>query len=295
VTGANPSSRFIDLESSFSFWTPRVILDVKPADGKLLYASIARGVKTGGFNTNVNVFDDQRRYDPETTWNYEIGAKTDWLDNRLRFNISAYYTDWKDQQVACQNPVSAFPGASSTQRTYVCNVGQARIFGIEAEAVARLSDWFGISANYAYTDATYKAFVDDSLAANLIVAGLPPIDFDGKRLPYVPTHKFAITPRINVPISDNYEFEARTDIVHQSRSYVRADNLQSFAPKTVVDLRLGVKSDRYSLQFFVNNLFDNDTPVAAVRFFDSVNFSLPAPLVQGVDRRQIGVSIGAGF
>ena len=289
-----PSRRVFDLKENFEFVTPRFIADWKPSDTMMLYASVARGAKTGGFNTNLNVFDAQRTYTPETSWNYEVGAKTDFLDNRLRFNIAGYYTDWQDQQVACQNPISA--GGSSTQRTYVCNVGQAEIFGIETDFVARIGEIFTISGNYTWTNAKYREFVDASLAATLILAGLPPLDFDGKRLPYVPEHKFVVSPRLNVPLgATGWEAEGRVDLVHQSRSYVRADNFQSFGPKTVLDLRLGASKDQFGIQFFVNNLLDDKTPVAAVRFFDSVNFSVASPLVQGPDRRQIGVTFRAGF
>jgi len=287
------SRRVFDLKENFSFVTPRFIADYK-TENALLYASVARGTKTGGFNTNLNVFDSQRSYSPEKSWNYEVGAKTDWMDNRLRFNIAGYYTDWQDQQVACQNPVIA--GGSSTQRTYVCNVGQAEIYGIETELVARIGQIFTITGNYAWTNAKYKAFVDDSLAATLLLAGLPPIDFNGKRLPYVPEHKFVVSPRFNVPLGGSgWDAEARADLVYQSRSYVRADNLQSFAPKTLLDLRLGASNDRFGVQFFVNNVLDDRTPIAAVRFFDSVNFSVASPLVQGPEGRQFGVTLRAGF
>ncbi len=286
------SRRVFNLKENFEFVTPRVIADFTVGDGKLLYASVARGTKTGGFNTNINVLDNQRRYQPEKSWNYEVGAKTDWLDNRLRLNLAAFYTDWEDQQVACQNPVSV--GGSSTQRTYVCNVGQAEIYGVEADFVARFGEIFSLTGNYAWTNAKYKAFVDDSLAGNLIVAGQPPIDFDGKRLPYVPEHKFVLSPRVTVPYGA-WEAEARTDVVHMSKRYLRADNLQFFAAKTTVDLRLGLSNDNLAFQFFVNNLFDDKTPVAGVRFFDSVNFSLPSPLVQGAERRQIGGSVRYSF
>ncbi len=288
------SRRVFDLKENFEFVTPRVIADWKVAEGKMLYASVARGTKTGGFNTNLSIFDDQRTYDPEKSWNYEIGAKTDWLDNRLRLNLAGFYTDWTDQQVACQNPVNLI-GGSSTQRTYVCNVGQADIFGIEADMVARLGQYFTLSGNYAWTKATYKEFVDDSLAAALIIAGLPPIDFDGKRLPYVPEHKFVVSPAFSVPVGDTWEATGRVDLVYMSKRYVRADNLQSFAPKTTVDLRLGVANENLSFQFFVNNLFDDKVPVAAVRFFDSVNFSVASPLVQGPERRQIGGTVRYSF
>lgn len=287
------SRRLFNLRENFDFVTPRLIADVTVGEGKMVYASVARGAKTGGFNTNLNVFDNQRTYGPETSWNYELGAKTSWLDNRLVLNLAGFYTDWNDQQVACQNPVAA--GGTSTQRTYVCNVGQAEIWGIEADMVARLGDIFSLTANYAWTDARYRSFVDDSLAATLAILGRPPLDFDGKRLPYVPEHKFVVSPRLDVPLGGDWRGEARADLVYQSRRYVRADNFQSFAPKTTVDLRIGASGDNLAFQFFVNNLFDDKTPVAAVRFFDSVNFSVASPLVQGPERRQIGGSVRYSF
>jgi iron complex outermembrane receptor protein len=287
------SRRVFDLKENFSFVTPRLILDWRASDQALLYASVAKGAKTGGFNTGQNVFDNQRSYGPETSWNLELGAKTDLADNRLRWNVAGYYTDWNDQQVACQNPVAA--GGTSTQRTYVCNVGQAEIWGLETDLVARFGDIFTLTGNYSWTKARYRAFVDESLAATFAILGLPPLDFNGKRLPYVPEHKFVVSPRINVPLGGAWSLDARTDLVHQSRRYVRADNLQSFAPKTTVDLRVGVADDRLSFQFFVNNLFDDKVPVAAVRFFDSVNFSVASPLVQGPERRQIGGTVRYQF
>jgi iron complex outermembrane receptor protein len=288
------AARLFNLKADFDFVTPRLIVDYKPTDGMLVYASVARGVKTGGINTNLSIFDNQRLYNPENSWNYEVGLKSDLLDRRLRLNLAGYYTDWNDQQVACQNPVNAIAG-SSTQRTYVCNVGQAEIYGLEAQATARISELFTLSGNYAYTHARYRSFVDDSLAAALVTAGLPPLNFNGKRLPYVPDHKFTVSPQFDLPVAADYTLQLRADVTHQSRSYVRADNLQSFAPKTLVDLRVSVGNDRFGVQAFVNNLFDDATPVAAVRFFDSVNYSVASPLVTGADRRQFGVTLRAGF
>ncbi len=259
----------------------------------MLYASIARGAKAGGFNTNLNITTDQWTYDPEYTWNYEIGSKNTFMDGALRLNAAIFYTDWTDQQVACQNPISA--GGTSTQRTYTCNVGQAQVLGLELDGVWQLSDQFSITANYAYTDATYSKFVDDSLAATLILAGRPPINFDGKSLPYVPEHKLVFSPQFESDIGYGLTLQARADLAHQSKTYLRADNLQYFGAKTTLDLRVTLRSDDWRVQAFVDNVFDDDTPTAAVRFFDSVNYSVSSPLVTGADRRQIGVSVGYTF
>lgn len=292
-SGTPAATAFFATDQTFRFVTPRVILNYKVTPDVLIYASYARGEKTGGFNTGLNVFADQRAYQPENSSNYEIGLKSDLLDRRLRLNLAGFYIDWNDQQAACQNPVSA--GGSSTNRTYTCNVAASTIYGLEAEAVARVAPWFSISANYAWTHARYDAFVDDSLQQALALAGLPAVAFDGKLLPYVPEHKIGVTPRLTVPLGTGSSLEARADFQYQSRTYLRADNLQSFAPKTNVDLRLSANLQNFSLQLFANNVLDNASPVAGVRFFDSANYSVSAPLVTGANRREVGATIGYRF
>lgn len=291
-----PSQWTANLSKDFSFTTPRLILDYKIEPGKMVYASVARGVKTGGFNANLNIFPDQRTFDPETSWNYEVGGKFDWLNHRLRTNVALFYTDWSNQQAACQNPASAFPpGTTSTQRTYTCNVAEANVTGLELDGTYYLNDHISIVGSYAYTRARYSKFADASLNGTLAQLGLPAWDFDGRSLPYVPDHKATISPRFEMAAWGDYRFEGRVDVQYQSKTFVRADNMQYFGAKTTVDLRLALRSDTLNYQFFVNNLLDDDTPTAAVRFYDSVNYSVASPLVTGADRRMMGVSIGYQF
>ncbi|MCS6987148.1 MAG: TonB-dependent receptor [Sphingomonadaceae bacterium] len=286
-----PSTRVFELEEDFQFVTPRVIAEARLGKGRLIYATVAKGAKTGGFNTNLNIRDDQRTYGEETSWNYELGLKSSWRDGRLTFNVAGYYVDWDDQQVACQNPPEF--GGTSTQRTYVCNVGQAEIVGVETELSARLTRWLTLAGNYAWTNARYRRFVDDSLASQLALLGRPPLDYDGKRLPYVPEHAFLISPRIAWPLGGDWRLNGRLDFAWQSRSWLRAENFAWFGDRTTLDLRASVDGPRFGLQFFANNLTDDRTPVAGVRFFDAVNFSVQAPLVTGFPGRQFGLALRA--
>ena len=294
VAGSNTS---FDLKQDFRFTTPRIIVNYKIDADKMIYGLFARGAKTGGFNTGLNIAltpdtQGQRSYNPEYSDNYEIGVKTDWLDRHLRVNLTGFYVNWRDQQIPCQNPPAA--GGSSTNRTYICNFGASHIYGLESEVIARFNDVFSVSGSYTYTHARYVRFLDDSLAAVLVAAGLPAYNFNGRSLPYVPDHKVVITPRINVPFG-RAKVEARADFQYQSRTYVRADNLNSLGDKTVVDLRLGMTLDNLSVQLFANNVFKDKTPVAAVRFFDSVNYFVAAPLVTGPNLRQFGLTVGYKF
>ncbi|MCA3740996.1 TonB-dependent receptor [Phenylobacterium sp.] len=294
-TGGTGASALVrNSKQSFDFTTPRVTLDYHLTENSLLYGIIARGAKAGGFNTNLNITTAQWTYQPEYSWNYEIGLKNTLLDGDLILNAALFYTDWTDQQVACQNPVTL--GGTSTQRTYTCNVGKAEVRGLELDGVWQLTDTVTLSGNYAYTDATYSAFVDDSLAATLVLAGRPPIDFNGNHLPYVPEHKLVISPQYERELGNGVNFSVRADVAYQSKAYLRADNLQYFGEKTTLDLRVTLRGeDGWRIQAYADNVLDDDTPTAGVRFFDSVNYSVSSPLVTGADRRQIGVAIGYSF
>lgn len=290
---AGPSTRVFDLEQDFAFVTPRVILDARFGNNQLVYFSVAKGTKTGGFNTNVNIFDFQRTYGEEYSWTYELGLKATFPDRGLTWNLATYFTNWYDQQVACQNPVSA--GGSSTQRTYVCNVGRAQITGVETDFSWDINDWLSLTGNYAFIDADYLEFTDASLAAILASLGLPPIDYDGKQLPYVPKNAFTLTPRITFPVTGDYVFNGRIDFYWQSKTWLRAENFAYFGDKTNIDLRLGINNDRYGIQFFINNLTNNDVSTAGVRFFNQVDWFVQSPLVQGANLRTFGVALSAGF
>jgi iron complex outermembrane receptor protein len=295
VPAGNASLAVFDLEQEFEFFTPRFVLDWQFSDSALLYASAAKGVKSGGFNTNLRIFDNQRTYDEESQEMFELGAKLDWLDGRLRTNLAVYTTDWEDQQVACQNPTSAFPGATSTQRTYVCNVGEAEIDGLELDALFALTEYVTLQAGYAYTDARYQKFVDDSLAATLTQAGLPPYDFTDRFLPYVPKDVLFASASIDIPISDSMSFYGNLAYNHAGRQYLRADNLAYIASRNLWNLRAGLRSGGWTVTGFVNNAFDEESAITGVRFFDSVNFSVPAPLVTWSPPRQYGLIVGYNF
>jgi iron complex outermembrane recepter protein len=293
VPAGNASLAVFDLKQDFDFFTPKAVLDFKASDNALFYASVGKGVKSGGFNSNLRILADQRTYGEESSWTYELGAKLNWLDGRLRTNAALYRTDWEDQQVACQNPVSA--GGTSTQRTYVCNVGESEITGIELDTQMQLGQYWTAAVGYTYTDAKYSKFVDDSLAATLVNAGLPPYNFNGRSLPYVPENAVFASLNGEFEISENWNAFAHFDINRQSKQYLRADNLAFIRGRTLANLRLGVRSQAWTITGAVENLFDDDAAVTGVRFFDAVNFSVPAPLVTWSNPRQFSLSVQYDF
>src|SRR3546814_11146952 len=70
------------------------------------YASYARGFKSGGFNGQASAPDETVGFDPEIADNFEIGAKLDLFDRRLRLNVAAFYVKFNDLQIAGVDPAT---------------------------------------------------------------------------------------------------------------------------------------------------------------------------------------------
>ena len=116
--------RFIaDSTEKWSEATWRVVLDYKPNNDQLWYASVATGFLAGGFSETCSQEPTCIAYDPEKNINYEVGFKADLLDSRLRFNAAAFYTDFEDLQrnqvFRFTDPVSGVEG----QETITLNAG----------------------------------------------------------------------------------------------------------------------------------------------------------------------------
>jgi len=93
---------------------------------------------------------------PEYCWAYELGAKTDWFENRLRVNLAAFYSDYEDLQEKTYIPEAVMMGTQ--------NAGSAEIKGIELEVLARPSQGWTINGSASYLDAEYKDFsVEDPI------------------------------------------------------------------------------------------------------------------------------------
>src|SRR3546814_1984607 len=71
--------------------TPKFVLQYEPSSNLLAYASYARCFKSGGFNGQASAPDETVGFDPEIADNFEIGAKVDLFDRRLRLNVAAFY------------------------------------------------------------------------------------------------------------------------------------------------------------------------------------------------------------
>ena len=118
----------------------------------------------------------ERVADPETVKAYEVGMKSEFFRNRLRFNIAAFQNEFEDLQV---RRVVVFPGGFSS--AIIENAASSTIKGLEIESSAVLTSELQVNASYAYLDASYDSYVVDATAG---------IDFTGNDLVRTPRNRF---------------------------------------------------------------------------------------------------------
>jgi iron complex outermembrane recepter protein len=169
--------------ASFTRFTPRASISVKPSANHNIYASYARGFKGGGFDprglttaapdTNRNGVKDPQEifdflsFDPETVDTYELGYKAQLFDRHLNLSADVFHSDYTDVQVPGSFGFdSNGDGINDTFVGVTTNAGKARINGAELEANAHFADGFagegsriGIGGSVGYIDAKYKVFI----------------------------------------------------------------------------------------------------------------------------------------
>ncbi|WP_232455607.1 TonB-dependent receptor [Sphingomonas sp. KC8] len=142
-------------KTAFNNVSPSIIVAFDVNDDVNLYGKVVRGYKTGGFNTRASTRDRfAAGFDPETLTAYELGMKSTWLDNRLRFNIAAFLSDYKDIQVNTRSD------PNNVGITDVLNAGKAKVKGIEMDITAKPVDALTVSFSYSYLNGKYKKVID---------------------------------------------------------------------------------------------------------------------------------------
>jgi iron complex outermembrane recepter protein len=282
---------FINGERSFKDFAPRFTVDYKPMTDVLVYGQIARGSKSGGFNTTPGLPASNFAYEGEKINSGEIGVKSQFADGRVLFNVALFQNNVSGLQLSnISSVVNPFSGASTTT-TIVNNVGKARTRGLETELTVRPLAWLTLSGNYAYTQA--RALEGTETTNGTVFGGNRSVA--GFTLPRTPTHSAAASVAVDFPImNDGLRFFARTDVTYQSRRYAEIQNLIWADPFTRVNVSAGVRGASWRVTTFVKNAADDDTSLNGFRYLDPSTFRRTA--VDFLPRqRQAGVTLAYDF
>lgn len=143
--------------------SPRVVLDYKITPNVMVFGSLAKGYKAGGYNS-VQVASE---FENEDVWNFETGIKSVFPDARVTLNASAYYYVYDNKQAITL--VDEVDGSGIPQ--YLVDTSDEEAWGIDVDAQWRPLDHFTVYANVAFIDATYK---------DKMTQGSDPIDLSGE-------------------------------------------------------------------------------------------------------------------
>lgn len=211
-------------------------------DKIMAYFSASKGYLTGGYHYSGATGKDNLTYDPEYTWNYEIGLKTSWWDNKVIANLSAFYIDMKDKQVSEWNPNS---GVSQ-----ITNAAKAHSMGAELELQARPAQGLELIAGVGYTEAK----IDDWTATewNDTYTGMVQYDYKDKYLPNVPKYTY----NLGIQYRHSNGLLGRVDYLGTGSFYGDTKNKLKIGGYELVNLRLGYEGDHFDIIFWCKNVFD---------------------------------------
>ncbi len=232
------------VETKDAGWTPKLNITYKIDDARMVYATYAKGFRPGG----INRVGSLPPYKADYLNSYEVGWKTSWMNNRLRFNGAYYWEKWSNFQFAFLGPNSV---------TQVANAGDAKINGLESQIDWAVDSNLTLSSGLAFTDAKLS---NDYFGFCGNVQCTTPQAPAGQMLPTTPKFKGNAEARYNWALG-SFEAHAQLAYVYQTYSWedlrtVERGLLGKQKPFGLADLSFGLSRNKMTYELFVNNLLD---------------------------------------
>jgi iron complex outermembrane receptor protein len=266
---------------------PKFSLDYELSDNQNLYANAARGTKPAGYsllNIESGTFAGQA-YKQERVWEYEIGDKTSWLNNRLLINVDAYYNDYRDQQVSDSDTAVNPPVVG------VVNAGAVKAWGEELEIAYRPTHELTLDASYSHIREYYSNYLSLEGSDLEYVGG----NFKGKKVPSVPPSAATAHIRYETAVMEGLNGFADATAKYESARYGNDYNTFKLGAFWEPRFQIGVENAHYSLLLFVDNPFDNHTIQSAIGYFDLHDDFNPTALAFLPDPRTYGARLSYKF
>jgi len=252
----------------------------------LVYAQYSEGFRAGGTNA-ATVASVPAQYDPDSTRNFELGAKSKWLDGRMTANFDIYDIEVYDMQVAEQFDDGAFSGVGNASGKDAQSKGAE--LDVSAEPINGL--FMELGGNYTEAVLTKNLSGTDNAAYDvglLAVTGAPVLN--------VPKWNASLSTDYNFPLAGDYMGSVGGDVEYTGMVAQTSYDLETYAnfneplpAYTLVNLRAAIRWNDYQVQFYVDNAFDKNAEVNVLNDVDDpYNVITNRP-------RTIGVRLSARF
>jgi len=220
----------------------RLALEYQWNPSTIVYTSLARGYKAGGFNTDGSLDADLRRYEPESLINLEVGLSRSWADETSFLRASVFRMARHDVQIASSLTRVRIDG-SAEFIDYIGNAAEGSNIGVEMEVSTHLSNQLRLFANVGMLRTEYRDFVSASGE-----------NYSGRDQAHAPEHQYSAGVEFSIAQGwlVNYTLEGRDAFFfsdsHDEKS--RAYNLSH--------LKIGYETDQWSLAVWGRNLGHKD-------------------------------------
>ena len=221
-------------------FTGKFGVEWQATEDAFFYLSISEGFKSGGYQgLAANELIAITPFDPEEAILYEIGAKTEWFDNRLRLNTAVFFTDYTDLQIL-QLLVENDAPVGQTGQLITQNAADAEIQGVEIEFTIAPTDYLTIQGSYTHLDTEFSDFfVPSGFRPPDLGAGGAAPDRTGNDLRNAPDNAYNLLVRLDFPLDSGGAVALQADWRHKDKVYQDPDLLEFAAVPEydVLDLR----------------------------------------------------------
>ncbi len=232
-------------EDTYSQFTPKFSLQYTFTNDEIVYASVTKGYKSGGFNSTSQL-EEALTFKPEHSWSYEIGTKANCLNKLVYTDISLFYIRWNDQQVSQNQP----DGKGYILR----NAGKSVSKGVEATVHVNPLENLSFNLSYGYTHAKFKDYVYNTDETKKI-------DYSDKYLPMVPRHTFSAAANYSILMKDKSLLDKivlNVQYTGQGKLYWREDNIAEQPFYGTLNARTSFIKGCVSLDLWAKNITDTD-------------------------------------
>lgn len=249
---------------TFKAWQPSGTVKYQFSPDFMIYGTIGRGFRSGGFNAQnlvIPAIGAKRIYPKEMSTSYELGFKSQMFDRKLTFNVAAFYTDFTNAQFQ-QTIVVPTPAR------FITSIPAVEVKGLEADLVLRATSELTLTAALSITDAKIKDYDGTAL-------------YVGNQAPNVYSDNQQISIEYRPRFNDTYRGLFRLDANRRGRISYDLTEEFTYKPVAFLDARMGVETDMWSLALYGKNLTNTRAP----DFFSALAFRVASARLENLPFR----------
>ena len=268
-------SRAVAFNPKENFWGGRLALQYFPNEGKMLYTSLSRGYKAGGFNTDGSLDADLRQFDAEYLVELELGAKLSLADDTLQLKVAIFYDQRRDQQVK-SSQLRVRANNSTEFVEYLGNAARGTNRGFELESRWLTHDNLTLFANIGLLQARFDEFVNEA-GENLA----------GRDQAQAPAYTYNLGANIDIG-----RWHTSISVDGKDEFYFSDRHSLTSTAYTLLNANISYIQPRWKLSFWGRNLTNKDYTIRGFGSFgnDPRKGYITEPYVQYGEPRMIGVS-----